>query len=354
MNRTLGRFVRSLLEGCLLLSAGCSSSNNSASIAGSFGGSGNAYPSQGGDALGPASDGASVFLGRTCQKDHDCGLGLVCLLSDSQTLGGEGAPGGYCTRSCADDPSVCQGLAPSAVCHEFGTSLAPSRYCVLGCAFGSSSAAEKCQGRRNVACTAPAEGDGSVGTCLPRCSSDHDCCTPSGSCPTRCDPATGLCFYGQREGAPIGSACSPAQPDVCRGTCTMLSTSDGSSTAQVCTEACTVGAYPACGWAGPSSGPAGAFCYSTVPVVTGGSRAEAGDAGSCVALCDCDRDCPSPNLYCQPFEDVSLTLATRRAGVCSAARASAKMACGGTASTDSATTPAMVGSAGIGAGGASG
>jgi hypothetical protein len=349
MNRTLGRFARSLLAGCLLLSAGCSSSSDSARAAGSQSGSANANPSQNGDALGPPSDGASVFLGRACEKDRDCGLGLVCLLSDSQTVGGEGAPGGYCTRSCAADPTSCQALAPAAVCHEFGTALAPSGYCVLGCDFGSSRAAEKCQGRRDVACT-------TSGECLPLCSSDEDCCTASGSCPTRCDPATGLCFFGQREGASIGAACSPEQTGVCRGSCTTLTTSDGSSTptAHVCTEACTVGAYPACGWAGPSSGPAAALCYSTVPVVTGGSRAAAGNAGSCIALCDCDRDCPSRGLFCQPFEDVSLGLATGRAGVCSAARGSVRLGCGGTPGAASTATPAMVGSAGLGAGGASG
>jgi hypothetical protein len=352
MNRTLACFTRGLLRGCLLLSAGCSSSNDSASPSHADAGPWNASPSRDGAALGPASDAGSVFLGRTCQRDLDCGMGLVCLLSDSQTLGGEGAPGGYCTRSCTADPTFCQGLAPNAACHEFGTALAPSRYCVLGCEFGSSLAGQKCHGRRDVACTAPGQGVGSVGWCLPRCSSDQDCCNNPGSCRTTCDPVTGLCFYGQRAGAPIGSACSPGQPDICRGYCTPLSMIAGSSSAYVCTEACTVGAYPACGWAGPTFGPAGALCYSAVPAVANGAGAAAGDAGSCVALCGCDGDCPSPDTHCQPFDDVSLALATQRLGACVASAASAATACGGTASTDSAATPSAVGSAGVG--GASG
>ncbi len=109
MNRTLARFTRGLFRGCLLLSAGCSSSNDSASPGHADAGPWKPSPTRDGAALGPASDAGSVFLGRTCQRDLDCGMGLVCLLSDSQTLGGEGAPGGYCTRSCTADPSACQG-----------------------------------------------------------------------------------------------------------------------------------------------------------------------------------------------------------------------------------------------------
>lgn len=113
MNRTLACFTRGLLHSCLLLPVGCSSSNDSAGLAGSDAGPWNRDSSRDGSPLGPASDAGNVFLGRTCQRDLDCGMDLVCLLPDSQTLGGEGAPGGYCTRSCAADPSLCQGWRPA-------------------------------------------------------------------------------------------------------------------------------------------------------------------------------------------------------------------------------------------------
>jgi hypothetical protein len=351
MNRALYRFACHSLLGWLVLVAACSSGNDSGASLGANGGAANGAGARDGSSLGPASGAGNVFLGRSCQRDLDCGKGLVCLLPDSQTLGGEGAPGGYCTRNCAAAPASCVELAPNAACHEFGTALASSRYCVLGCEFGSSLAAEKCQGRRDVACTVVSDGAGSAGACLPRCSSDKDCCGNSGSCKTTCDPATGLCFYGQRKGLSIGSACSLGQQDLCRGFCTTLYGSDGSSTAHVCSEDCTGGDYPACGWAGPSSGPAGALCSSAVPGAAAGSSAAAGDAGYCVALCDCDRDCASAETRCQPFSDVSLALATQRTGAClPRTPTSVVTACGGTTSATSASPASALGSAGVGGG----
>jgi hypothetical protein len=261
----------------------------------------------GGAALGGSggTGPVQVFLGRACETDVDCGELLRCLNASSVGDGDAVPAGGYCTIPCATQAG-CVGFAPDASCRE----LAGGRtYCVLDCDFGPAALGDKCHGRLDVACAAI--DDESSPACVPRCSDDSQCCADSAPCDSYCDPASGLCSSNVPDGLPIGTPCAgPGDPD-CRGICDAVA---GDAQTHVCTELCTFGAFPACGWR-PSEGPATAYCHLTTEDVD--VERAAGDAGLCAQLCDCDDDCDS-TLNCEPFVDERDALATQRAGVCTA------------------------------------
>ncbi len=280
--------------------------------------------SSGGGTLG--NDGGAsvgtVFLGRRCVSTFDCGFRLECLTVDSGVFGGEGPPGGYCTVSCDEDPSICEDIAPGATCQALGASAASGRFCALGCTLGAADMSSKCHERRDTACVASASG---AGLCVPRCNSDTDCCAPGVVCgPARfCDHATGLCAPQRATGLAVGAPCAGAADDACRGLCREVPGTDPPRFA--CTEPCTFGASPACGYA-PEDGPAPAYCYDADDPDVAAARS-AGDGGWCVAVCDCGTDC-GEGLRCLAFGDPADALATGRSGVCAgAARAGEPLSC---------------------------
>ncbi len=243
----------------------------------------------------------SVFLGRACVTDVDCGERLRCLTTADNDVG---PAGGYCTIPCETDAG-CADFEVGAMCQRV---VGDRRHCVLPCDFGPAELGEKCHGRRDVACVATDVGSGPA--CLPRCNDDSQCCPDGESCERRCQPATGLCGLDIPTGEPSGTPCSGPMDASCRGSCVAIG--DGPDR-YVCADLCTFGSFPACGWR-PSAGPAPAYCHFAVPRVERLGRA-AGDAGWCAALCDCDDDCQAP-LACQPFADERDASATHRVGVC--------------------------------------
>jgi hypothetical protein len=284
----------------------------------------------------------SSRLGAACVTSGDCGAGLICLPASSSELGGGGPPRGLCTASCAANAASCAAFDPNAVCLNFGTDVDPVSYCIQGCAFGPDP--NKCRGRAEVACsplygalgTACATdvncGSGNVCAdgqclavipgCLPLCNSDADCGTGR-----YCNPADGLCYGTPKAGSPTGQACTePAAgaPDPCRGTCIGLIADSGDPVGtHVCADACTLGALPACGWAGPTSNTAAeAMCiFSAI------EGAGTGDRGTCAQTCNCNGDCRNPALVCAPLGNAQLEQSLRKRGFCTLAAVSAGIPC---------------------------
>ncbi len=282
-------------------------------------------------------------LGAACTSNANCGGGLICATASSGMLGGGGPAKGLCTADCTNDTSVCQNFGFNAVCLDYGGGAS---FCVESCAFGPSSLSafnpNKCHGRQEVACT-PLFSDTGVsctsdtqcgggicsGTCmdvipgcLPSCNGDSDC-GPG----LYCDPATGLCGTSPKTGLPVGQTCT--QPtgtgtDACRGTCTNIQGSSGPVTS-ICTEHCTLGAYPSCGWSG--TGPANAACLFTNTAIKDPGY---GDAGSCGQLCNCNTDCSDSNFVCLAWTGAnasSIEAAYQKKGYCGAAGGSGLTTC---------------------------
>jgi len=99
-------------------------------------------------------------------------------------------------------------------------------------------------------------------------------------------------------GKSLGEACSTTPPETCEGVCQDLEHSNGQVFTSLCMEGCTHGATPACGWAGPGTGPAGAACLYADPVVAKNGGPSIGDLGRCGLLCDCNSQCKNPALTC--------------------------------------------------------
>ena len=307
-----------LASALALLLVGCASDSVEQGAVGPTGGTGATEGSGGASLGGGGGAGPSqVFLGRACQTDVDCGELLRCLQSESLGDTDEAPAGGYCTIPCETEAG-CATFAPVASCREL---TGGRSYCVLGCEFGPAALGDKCHGRRDVACVAT--DDESSPTCVPRCSDDAQCCSDSASCDSYCNPATGLCGTAPVEGQAIGAPCEGPGDPGCRGNCVQVA--DGMQD-YVCTEVCTFGSFPACGWR-PSEGPAPAYCYFATEVVDALGRA-AGDGGLCAQLCDCDDDCDAA-YGCEPFADELDALATQRLGVCAATEAISRPCAGG-------------------------
>lgn len=301
----------------LLLVAACSSADDDVGGAGSGSGgrsAGGAPGTGGGGTLGGVGGAAAgtLFLGRRCVSSIDCGDRLDCVTVDSGMLDGAGPPGGYCTLPCGDSAEVCGQISDEASCRALGDGDGAA-YCVLACVPGSDDA--KCHGRRDTACES-SEDNPSGGVCVPRCNSDTDCCPVGVVCgPARyCDPGSGLCTAERPVGLPIGADCSGPDDDRCRGLCRNVAGAEPERYA--CSERCTFGASPACGFS-PDHGPAAAYCFLADLAVVGAARA-AGDGGYCALTCDCDGQCGAGQV-CRPFEVAMDALATGRAGTCTGA-----------------------------------
>jgi hypothetical protein len=255
----------------------------------------------GGTAATGGSDAGDITpLGRACATDADCGSNLTCAKPDSGIFLGEGPAHGYCTRSCAEDVSVCALYevfnGPAATCIVMGDG---SSYCFEGCKFGPNELtafdSDKCHGRPEVACSPVFDEFGYARpACLPQCNSDADCGAGLG-----CNPRTGTCGANVATGDPVGTPCG--QPvggkSTCKGECVgFVHVSGEDPFTFMCAESCTVGAPSACGWSGNGAAPAACLFSSTI--VSGHGGPGAGDLGSCDQLCNDNCDCSNPDLVC--------------------------------------------------------
>ncbi len=273
------------------------------------GGAGPGGAGPGGAGGSPTPDGAA--MGRACRVTAECG-GLTC-------IGGDGSADrawparGWCSLDCTDDPGVCAGLRADAACIPLDPAALDRRaMCVEGCQYGpenlQSFEPAKCGGRSEAACSPNPVGGGPV--CLPQCNADGEC---DGGV---CNPRTGLCQREPVAGARVGASCDTSTSDACRGECIDYPLTDA-STAGVCFERCTTGALPACGWDGPGTGDADAFCVYAYSEVVDGGGPGVGDLGACGQLCNCDDECRSPAFRCVAHDSAQFEQATGKAGICS-------------------------------------
>lgn len=224
-------------------------------------------------------------LGDSCSGDSECDY-MKCF--GPLHVGG-GVPHGVCSFDCANDPKICD-VVPGASCQQVGG----SSFCVAPCTLGPDGSKTfdktKCDARPELACAEL--DDGKVG-CLPNCNGDFDC--PYG---TSCNPKTGLCQVGSVSGAPTGAQCGGSSE--CKGECV-----DG-----MCFDPCTIGALPSCGWGGPGTGPAPAFCVDL------GAPFAYGDRAHCFKLCNCDGDCGGSGMACKLLDDPAVAKLTEKKGRC--------------------------------------
>lgn len=235
-------------------------------------------------------------IGRACATDAECGLSK-CILVDSGKLSGEGPAHGYCSVDCTANPGVCTENDRNSTCVSFAGSA--QSYCLENCTPGPAGLSQfdpdKCHGRMEVACSPMANGSA---VCLPRCNSDNDCGSD-----LACNPKTGLCSGVVAFGLPIGSACNtPGDAGTCEGVCLELESTLPGAPVSACTEGCTLGAMPSCGWSGPGTGPANATCLYPAPGLDA-LGAGVGDLGYCGQLCDCDNEC-LPEYECLPWPEL--------------------------------------------------
>jgi hypothetical protein len=268
---------------------------------GNTGGFGNTGNTGGfGNSGGSGGSGGGTFnpnLGRACATQAECGTGLSCITANSGAFDGEGPAKGYCTVDCTNDDTICSAIDSGAICLAMNSGDA---YCFEGCSFGPDTLTafdpNKCHGRQEVAC-APVDEFGTA-ACLPTCNSNADC---GGT--LKCSPETGSCSTTTPTGLALGQTC--VQPptggvDPCKGNCTGFQDSSGSVSFYMCTENCTLGAAPSCGWTGPGTGPAPAACLYVSTIILDNGGAGIGDRGSCGNLCDCNAQCNS-NLVCNAW-----------------------------------------------------
>jgi hypothetical protein len=240
-------------------------------------------------------------VGAPCAVDVDCRSGLTCLRADGTAWLAGGPANGYCTVSCAADPSICDTLDGS-VCIPGAD--ATEAYCMEGCTRGASFSPFdfKCHRRPDVACmqvTATLTG------CMPMCGSDNQC--PPGR---HCDWANGVCVDAVHQGDPPGAPCQlNALTNTCDGVC--LDLGDGLGT---CSGLCIFGIdRPSCGFdpAQDTVVPGSPVC-----LVAFDPNDSLGDAGVCVARCDCDGQCLSATNVCSPFGNSTSQQLAQAVGYC--------------------------------------
>lgn len=108
-------------------------------------------------AVPPSADMSVQRIGTPCTADAQCDPGLICAKTFYMGLVRVDIPGGYCTLSCASDPTLCPA---SSFCGVFNF----GKFCLSDCP------PDPC--RKGYSCCNPASGpDGPQG------------CTPSMLCP---------------------------------------------------------------------------------------------------------------------------------------------------------------------------
>ena len=139
------------------------------------------------------------------------------------------------------------------------------------------------------------------------CDGDEDC----GDL-LHCDPKSGLCRTTAPAGKSLGEKCTDGGSSECTGNCAP-SVNPGSSVpfTYTCTQNCTIGALPQCGWDGAGKAPG--FCLITSLL---NSSPGVGDQGLCVQLCSCNSDCGNPDLVCRALNSSGLETALGQHGYC--------------------------------------
>jgi hypothetical protein len=300
---------------------GCGSDDNGGADAGSStnGDGGGLDSGAGADASSDAaapSDAAP--FGAFCDSDAECEDGLTCLTAEGSEWLGGGPAGGYCSLSCAQDPTICQQKYPNSMCI---TGSGGEKFCFEACQHGDSLfGGEKCHSRVNSACYYLSS-TSAASACLPSCGYDDEC--PAGR---YCDLALGVCVDEQPAGLPIGTKCDPdSAENPCTGFCIELRTGQG-----VCSGSCTYGAPGACG-VPPDENPVGSgICLPLYDLANDG----VGDTGLCVQRCNTADDCLSPGSICSEFNDTATEEAYQAKGLCVPGLAV------GDGGTDSGSTPA--------------
>lgn len=254
----------------------------------------------GGNTTPPVTAGESPF-GAPCEADADCPDGLTCLAADGTDWLGGGPSNGYCTASCASDPTVCAQF-PNSVC-VVGASDSEA-YCFETCVRGPGTGLfdVKCHGRADTACL---QVGATVSACMPTCGADNQC--PDG---LFCDIANGICVEDQPQGDPVGTACDPnATENTCAGFC--MDFGDGFA---ICSGVCTVGLdAPSCGL-NPATDeivPGSPIC---LPLL--GETDAVGDTGLCLQRCDCNDNCLTGAASCEPFTTADVMEALSAQGLC--------------------------------------
>lgn len=264
---------------------------------------------------GSAGSGVEGVIGRDCESEADCDMGLDCLTPDSDALGSGGPAHGICTFACAPGGADCEGYDSNSTCVEFDWDIA---YCMRQCTPGAED--DKCLGRMDTICDKMAcaldypdacegidcvsercdPGGGQATVCLPRCNTDDDC--PAGR---HCDHRRGFCSSEMSTGKRFGESCTPGA-NQCAGWC--------DPDYEVCLEACALGVYPSC--ASESVNEGSAACLLVFE-----GTADVLDAGTCAGLCDCSTDCFA-GLGCLALEDSAGPFELLgRPGVCTTLRA---------------------------------
>lgn len=216
--------------------------------------------------------GPTVFVGRTCSTDGECGPAGRCILpsADDPVFGG-GPANGYCTQACTD----------ASECPNNG--LCIEEECLLGCEIGpelefldDELSEDKCHGREDVRCVDLTDGP----ACMPTCGEDSQC--PAGRV---CDPRISVCVVDPNTGDPNGGACDPeADPPDCAGVCVNFD-----SGVTMCSNRCVLG--------GELDGSdCGGIDQGLCVFRPGGYGA--GDQGFCSPACSVQTDCNNPTWWC--------------------------------------------------------
>jgi len=263
--------------------------------AGSVGRAGASSGAGAGSGSGGMPSVSGSTLGAECTSDAQCTDGMICAKASGTLFGSGGPSHGMCTMACTST-NDCDVLEAGADCVNFGTKMAPLLYCLESCIEGGTvaDAANKCQGRADVACvdvgtTAPQP------TCLPQCVSDADC--GSG---LFCDKTSVLALCTKTKpptGDPAGTPCDASSTtQTCQGYCIGI---DANSTEGICTELCSIGVP--CLFAGAAPG---GLC--TGPLTTNPGP---GDLGFCESNCACTSDCKFPGELCRKWTTAESTIA---------------------------------------------
>lgn len=238
-------------------------------------------------------------VGAACTRKDQCAEADLCLKADDAFLGGA-LVSGTCVRDCSQDPNICSRLSYPAVCVKASTgelsqeSMADEgeAYCFQSCDLGTEDES-RCRGRDDVACSGLEEGPA---FCRPLCVSDDDC-------PGRfCDPLLGVCVADSPAGKTLGQTCAfESENPGCEGVCLDV------NAVNFCSGRCIYGSAADCG--DRDLGRPG-LCF--LPEDEG----SIGDVGFCALLCDCNQQCPNPDMICDPFLDQPLEELLGAKGVC--------------------------------------
>jgi hypothetical protein len=276
-------------------------SSGSGGSGGGGGGTSNAGTS--GMGSGPLFPGV---VGSPCATDADCaGAPVVCVQESSNTEFQFGGPqDGYCSLPCTANAD-CTAIDGDAACN---TGLG---YCLALCQPGVGATLVKCGAGRAQYCF-PISDDGSIGACLPGCTSDAACAGRF------CDPGLpGLCVDEAPPGGAVGAACTVATQvaDCASGLCLEYADPNDSTVtvATFCSANCTAGVANGCGFDAVSGGTRQAACFE--PRFSDGG---VGDIGVCFPLCDTTADCAqaAAGWTCLPFPDPAGVAQVGRQGEC--------------------------------------